>query len=117
MLTIIKCGTLIDGTGTPPAAGMAVAIEENRIKAVGKEEDFGSQMKGSNVIEADGKWVLPGLINVHEHLIMQEVQGSPLDRMSQSVVEQSANAIRNAIGHPFSRFPSHPTTSGPRTGR
>ncbi len=42
MLTILRCGTLIDGTGSPPAAGMAVVIEENRIKAVGKEADFSS---------------------------------------------------------------------------
>ena len=99
MLTMIKGGTLIDGTGSPPAAGMAVVIEENRIKAVGREADFASQTKGNgvNVIDAAGKWVLPGLINVHEHLMMQEVEGSPLDRMCRSVVEQSALSVRNAL--------------------
>jgi len=53
----------------------AVAIEGDRITAVGKSEDILSAHDGSRIIHARGKLVLPGLINAHAHNTQQLARG------------------------------------------
>ena len=73
---LIKGGTLIDGTGRTPIPDTAVLIEAGKIKAVGppavREASAGP---ASQIIDASGHYVLPGLIDGHVHLSM--VQGTP----------------------------------------
>lgn len=99
MRIIIRGGTLIDGTGRPPAIGVAIAIEGNRIHAVAREAEFGSSLDdpGVHVVDASGKWVLPGLINMHEHLVMREVIGPPREMLRRDPVEATVVAVRNAL--------------------
>ena len=67
---VIRNGTLIDGTGEPASQNEAVVIEGNRFSSVGalppglNLEDTGKV----DVIDAEGKWVMPGLIDGHCHL-------------------------------------------------
>ena len=67
---VIRNGTLIDGTGEPASQNDAVVIEDNRITNVGQLppglnlEDTGKV----DIIDAEGKWVMPGLIDGHCHL-------------------------------------------------
>ena len=67
---VIRNGTLIDGTGNPASQNDTVVIEGNRISSVGglppglNLEDT----KRVEVIDADGKWIMPGLIDGHCHL-------------------------------------------------
>ena len=67
---VIRNGTLIDGTGDPASSNDAVVIEGDRISSVGalppglNLEDTGKV----EVIDAEGKWVMPGLIDGHCHL-------------------------------------------------
>jgi predicted amidohydrolase YtcJ len=77
MPIVIRGGMLIDGTGAPPRSGMAVAIDGVRLRAVGREEDLAPLIKAeaTQVIDAGGKWVLPGLINTHEHLFFRDIVG------------------------------------------
>lgn len=65
-VTVIEGGTLIDGTGSPPVPDAAVVIEGNRIRAVGKRGSV-SYPPGARIIDARGKYVLPGLIDAHVH--------------------------------------------------
>ena len=53
----------------------AVAIEDDRIVAVGKNDQIGAQFKAEKVIDADGKLVLPGLIDTHVHNTQQLGRG------------------------------------------
>jgi len=71
---VIRGGTIVDGTGTPPFEG-DVAIEGDRISAVGKVEGTGREE-----IDARGLVVTPGFIDVHTHLDAQitwDPLGSP----------------------------------------
>ncbi len=59
---IIRGGTLVDGSGSPPRAG-DVAIDGGRIAAVG---DLGGAT-ADRVIDAAGRHVFPGFIDTHSH--------------------------------------------------
>jgi imidazolonepropionase-like amidohydrolase len=66
MKLVIRNGMVIDGTGNPPEKGDLVLIDGN-IADVGP--GIGRSAKGfDQVIEADGKYLLPGFINCHAHL-------------------------------------------------
>ena len=60
-------GTLIDGTGSPPLAKSAIVVRGNRIVQVGKEGKIAIPPDAMR-IRADGKTILPGLIDMHVHL-------------------------------------------------
>jgi imidazolonepropionase-like amidohydrolase len=63
---VIEGGTLIDGTGGPPVEDSVVVINGSRITAVGRRGRV-SYPKNARVIRADGKYVMPGLIDLHVH--------------------------------------------------
>jgi enamidase len=58
---------VIDGTGAPARAGQTVVIDNGRIAAVG-EDARTSVPPGAQVIDLQGRSVLPGLVMLHEHL-------------------------------------------------
>ena len=66
MKTVISGGTILDGTGAPPRQGN-LEIVDGQISAVttGSGEAAGQADK---VIDARGRYVLPGLINSHVHM-------------------------------------------------
>ena len=57
---VIQGGTLIDGNGGAPLANSVVVIRGNRISAVGQAGQV-QVPAGAQVLDATGKWVLPGL--------------------------------------------------------
>lgn len=72
---VIRGATLIDGSGAPPFGPVDVVVESNRITAIEsvgapglpiKEE--GRPARGTREIDASGKFLLPGLINLHGHI-------------------------------------------------
>ncbi len=58
--------TLIDGTGAPPIDDGVVVIEGERIAAVGRRDEI-RLAPGTRVLDAGGKWIIPGLIDAHIH--------------------------------------------------
>ncbi|MEZ4586399.1 MAG: amidohydrolase family protein [Gemmatimonadales bacterium] len=64
---LIEGVTLIDGTGADPVPDRAVAIEGDRIVAVGPS---GSIVVGDETarIDGTGQWLMPGLWDMHVHL-------------------------------------------------
>ncbi|MDA2934377.1 amidohydrolase family protein [Acidobacteria bacterium AH-259-D05] len=61
---LIRGATLIDGTGSAPIPNASILIEDNLIVSVGTSRQPPSGVK---VIEAQGKFVLPGFIDSHVH--------------------------------------------------
>ncbi|HEX5756650.1 MAG TPA: amidohydrolase [Arenimonas sp.] len=61
---LIRNATVLTGTGER-LDGADVLLEGGRIKAVGQGL---SAPAGADTIDASGKWVTPGLIDVHSHL-------------------------------------------------
>ena len=68
--TIIRNGTLIDGTGQPAAHNDAVVVQGNRILSVGAvpPEVNVEDREHIETIDATDKWIMPGLIEGHCHL-------------------------------------------------
>jgi imidazolonepropionase-like amidohydrolase len=65
-LTVIKAGTLIDGTSSQPRRNQTIVIRGNRIESVG-----GEAPAGARVIDLSNMTVLPGLIDTHTHIFLQ----------------------------------------------
>jgi len=59
--TVIRGGTLVDGTGAAPRSG-DVAISDGTIAAVGEVTG-----RGAREIDADGLLVTPGFVDIHTH--------------------------------------------------
>ena len=60
--TVIKAGTIFDGLQTPRFKG-DVAIKDGRIAAIGNVE----ASEAAEVIDASGKHVAPGVVDLHTH--------------------------------------------------
>ena len=63
-VTLITGATVLTGTGARIDNG-SVLIEDGRIAAVGESL---SAPDDATVIDANGKWVTPGIIDIHSHL-------------------------------------------------
>jgi imidazolonepropionase-like amidohydrolase len=64
---VLKNFTLIDGTGHDPVAHAAMIVDNGRIVWVGPV----AQLKAppsAQVVDLQGKYVMPGIINLHVHL-------------------------------------------------
>ncbi len=63
---VVKGGTVVDGTGAP-ARRADVAVQGDRIVAVGEVDSRGA----ARVIDAEGRIVTPGFVDLHSHLDAQ----------------------------------------------
>ncbi|HEY1421877.1 MAG TPA: amidohydrolase family protein [Candidatus Acidoferrum sp.] len=59
--------TVIDMTGAPPRADQTVIIEKQRIAALGPS-DSTEIPRGAQILDAHGKFLIPGLVDMHIHL-------------------------------------------------
>ena len=57
--------TVWDGTGSAPVPGVTIVVEGGRITAI---SDAGNVPSGARVVRLEGKFVIPGLIDVHGHV-------------------------------------------------
>src|SRR5579872_1427152 len=63
--TLLKDFTLIDGTGKSPAAHVSMLVVDGKIQSIG------SNLKapaGAEVADLSGKFVMPGIVNLHGHV-------------------------------------------------
>jgi imidazolonepropionase-like amidohydrolase len=66
---LYKDATLIDGTGARPQGPATILVKGERIEKVWLGNAIAFKLPpGSQVVDATGLYVLPGLINSHEHL-------------------------------------------------
>lgn len=71
--TIIRNGRWFDGTGAPSAI-RTIGIKDGHV-AVIADDDL-ADADAAEVIDASGKWVLPGMLDIHTHYDI-EVLGGP----------------------------------------
>src|SRR3989442_13142818 len=62
-----KIFTLIDGTGHPPLPKAAMVVVDGRIDWVGPAAEL-KVPAGAAIADWRGKFVMPGMINLHGHL-------------------------------------------------
>ena len=88
---VITNGTIIDGTGRDPITRGSVVIEDGRVTAVESSARSGDGV--AQVIDATGKTVLPGLINMHDHTYRKRLRypepGSSYREHSKRLVAES----------------------------
>ena len=65
-VTAIQGATIITATGSPTIRNGTIVIENGRIRAVGPRNEV-QVPKGAQLIDARGKWIIPGLIDAHVH--------------------------------------------------
>lgn len=68
-MEIIKGGKLIDGTGGLPVEKSVVVVDGSKIGFVGKDDEFPMPNRDDiEIINAEGKTIMPGLIDTHVHI-------------------------------------------------
>ena len=72
--TIIRNGRWFDGTGAPSAI-RNIGIRDGHVAAISRRTSS-TRPDCPQVIDAAGKWVLPGMIDIHTHYDV-EVLGGP----------------------------------------
>jgi hypothetical protein len=77
---VIQNAMVIPGHGGPPAGPYDILIERNMITQmvpfdpVSSERTGASRLTGDRVIDATGKYVMPGMIDLHMHLRTQPME-------------------------------------------
>jgi imidazolonepropionase-like amidohydrolase len=97
---IIQNGILIDGSGNPPTPNQALVIEGNRIKSLGSlpEDMMHGEGNHTQIVDAAGQWIMPGLIDGHCHLSFgfPQMSGVPSARGTTSPGFSALRAACNA---------------------
>jgi imidazolonepropionase-like amidohydrolase len=72
---VITNANVIDGTGKAQMKDAVIVIKDGRIAAIGSSLDV-QVPKGAKVYDAQGKYVLPGLFDMHAHF--EQVEWGPV---------------------------------------
>src|SRR5438128_9381762 len=65
---LVRGGTLIDGTGGVPIANARILITDGRIARIWSGDTGAPALPaGTQIVEAGGKFIIPGLIDSHVH--------------------------------------------------
>ncbi len=100
---IIQGATLINGTGAPPIGPVDIVVENNKIvdvQVVGypgveiSNERRPKVKEGAKVIDAEGMYVLPGLVDMHGH-IGGTSQGTPAEYVFKLWMAHGITTIRD----------------------
>lgn len=81
MYRLIKSKAIIDGTGRPPVVNGCLLIKNGWIEEVGLEEDFDFPRNEVEIIDLSQYYLLPGLIDSHNHLSIDPGLGDQLGQM------------------------------------
>ena len=73
--SVVRCGTLFDGTGTGPLTDATVVIADGRISAVGRA-DRTVAPPGAPVLDLRDRFVMPGLVDAHSHISIVPAKGN-----------------------------------------
>ncbi len=93
--TVIRARTLIDGTGASPLEHAVVVVEDGKITAVGQQGKVQTpQRPGVRELSFPEGHLLPGLIDVHTHLMFGTVgQHGYWDGPYETVIERDSDEI------------------------
>src|SRR6185437_1627592 len=84
-VTLIRCGTLIDGVSAVVRKNVLLRIDGNRIASLTDNGRAGTTGSTARTIDLSTATCLPGLIDVHVHLIDQDPQRRELQTPSESL--------------------------------
>jgi imidazolonepropionase-like amidohydrolase len=70
--TLFRAGVFLDGTGSDAKRDIYFSVENGRIAAIGRRDDFAAD-EAAIAADYSGYSVLPGLIDAHVHLFMEGI--------------------------------------------
>jgi imidazolonepropionase-like amidohydrolase len=103
---VIQGANVITGTGSPTIRNAAIVIENGRIAGIGPRNEV-RVPKNAQVVDARGKWIIPGLIDAHVHFSQSAgVYTRPdiVDLRSRRSYQQEADWIRKRLPFTFERY-------------
>jgi N-acyl-D-aspartate/D-glutamate deacylase len=68
---VVRNVRLIDGTGAAPSAPVDIAIEGGRIARIAPAGTV--ETTGRRVLDAEGQFAIPGLMDLHAHTYVPEL--------------------------------------------
>jgi imidazolonepropionase-like amidohydrolase len=98
--TLYRDLTLLDGTGAAPVADAAVAVEDGTIVYTGPAAGAPASPPGERVVELGGRVLLPGFIDAHVHLGMEdsrELINNALDRTRSLHAFETGDRMRRTL--------------------
>ena len=63
------CGHVQDESALVAEAGLAILVEDHIIKKIGESAELESEFSGAEILDLEGKAVIPGLVDSHTHLL------------------------------------------------
>ncbi|MDM7955716.1 amidohydrolase family protein [Blastomonas sp.] len=94
-------GSVVDLNGKAPVRDAVVVIEDERIIAIGPRATT-SIPAGAKVIPMDGKWLIPGLMNMHVHLALNlpgasRIYNETPDSMVLRSLDNAQKSLRSGV--------------------
>lgn len=80
-VTVLRGATVLTMTGSPPLPDADVAVRGDRIVHVGPRGSYRAA-RGARIVNAAGRWLVPGFIDMHAHVALGPVSGATTGRMS-----------------------------------
>jgi imidazolonepropionase-like amidohydrolase len=96
--------TVIDMTGAPPAADQTVLIEKEKIIALGPASSV-SIPDGAKILDARGKYLIPGLSDMHLHLTGAGEPGGSREFFLRLLLANGITTVRDMGGYLDSLIP------------
>ncbi len=98
-MKVLRGARVIDGTGAPPVADLAVVVDEGAIVEV-VPSGSGRWPRDADVLDVPGLTLLPGLIDCHDHLAMhgyELIKRWGLDEPSSTRHLRTATVLRRTL--------------------
>ncbi len=92
--SVLRCGTLFDGTGADPVVGGLLVVDDGRIVAAGPPAAT-PVPPGARVVDLSGRFVMPGLVDAHSHISIVPARGDQIGQLRRSPVPQALQATAN----------------------
>lgn len=101
---LIRNGRVLDPTGAGWREDVSVLVDSGRILSIGPSADPTGPHDDIDVFDAEGTWIVPGLIDCHDHLFNRGIQqiepGIPIDIQRSRIFEASDSLLAiTAMAH------------------
>lgn len=98
MTMLIRGAVLIDGVHDRPIEGHSILISDNRIEAIGPDDEL--LARAQSTFDAEGKFAIPGLMNANVHLFCDfrlESLARYEGRFDALIIEAAQMALRQGV--------------------